>query len=108
MIGPKAAVAAVVAAAGTLGLATGCATTAPGGSAAVGAAAPGSGRQITVVAAENFWGSIAAQLGGSHVTETSIISNPDTDPHAYEATPADARAISAAQVFIQNGLGYDS
>ncbi|WP_349260880.1 metal ABC transporter solute-binding protein, Zn/Mn family [Actinocrinis sp.] len=99
---------AVAAAAGTLLLATGCATTAPGGSAAVGAAAGGSGQTITVVAAENFWGSIAAQLGGSHVAETSIISNPDTDPHDYEATPADARTISAAQVFIQNGLGYDS
>ncbi|HEU5426062.1 MAG TPA: zinc ABC transporter substrate-binding protein [Actinocrinis sp.] len=98
------AAAAVAAAAGTLLLATGCATTAPGGSAATG----GSGQTITVVAAENFWGSIAAQLGGSHVAETSIISNPNTDPHDYEATPADARTISAAQVFIQNGLGYDS
>jgi zinc/manganese transport system substrate-binding protein len=82
----------------------GCATTAP--AAATGAA--GSGTRISVVAAENFWGSIAAQLGGSHVTETSIITNPDTDPHAYEATASDARTIAAAQVFIQNGIGYDS
>ena len=102
-------VAGAAAVTGTLLLTTGCATTAPGGSAAVGAAAgTGSGQTITVVAAENFWGSISAQLGGTHVTETSIISNPDTDPHDYEATPADARTISAAQVFIQNGLGYDS
>lgn len=83
-------------------LAAGCATTAPGG------AGPGSARTITVVAAENFWGSIAAQLGGEHVVESSIISNPDTDPHSYEATPVDARAIAFARVFIQNGLGYDS
>lgn len=81
-------------------LAAGCATTVP--------AAAGSPTEITVVAAENFWGSIAAQLGGDHVTETSIIANPDTDPHSYEATPADARTIATAQVFIQNGIGYDT
>lgn len=99
-----AATAATAATAAALGLlVSGCATTAPGSS-----AAGGSGRVITVVAAENFWGSIAAQLGGSHVIETSIISNPDTDPHAYEATAIDARAIAFAGVFIQNGLGYDS
>ena len=102
----KLAAAAAVSTAALL-LATGCATTAPGGTLADGAGAA-SGRTIAVAAAENFWGSIAAQLGGSHVIETSIISNPDTDPHDYEATPADARTISAAQVFIQNGLGYDS
>ena len=102
----KAAAVAATAAAALL-LTSGCATTAPGESAAD-VSGPGSGHTVTVVAAENFWGSIAAQLGGSHVTETSIISNPDTDPHDYEATPADARAISAAQVFIQNGLGYDA
>jgi len=90
-------------------LVAGCATTAPTASGAAQAAdASGAGTRITVVAAENFWGSIAAQLGGSHVTETSIISNPDTDPHEYEATPADARTISAAQLFVQNGIGYDS
>jgi zinc/manganese transport system substrate-binding protein len=67
----------------------------------------GSGKTITVVAAENFWGSIAKQLGGSHVNVTSIISNPDTDPHAYEVTPADARTIASAQFMIINGIGYD-
>ncbi|HEY3610987.1 MAG TPA: zinc ABC transporter substrate-binding protein, partial [Pseudonocardiaceae bacterium] len=67
----------------------------------------GSGTTITVVAAENFWGSIAKQLGGSHVTVTSIIANPDTDPHAYEVTPADARTIASAQFMIINGIGYD-
>jgi zinc/manganese transport system substrate-binding protein len=60
------------------------------------------------VAAENFWGSIATQLGGSHVTETSIISNPDTDPHDYEPTAADARTAASAQFVIANGLGYDA
>jgi zinc/manganese transport system substrate-binding protein len=83
-----------------------CSTT-PAASPA-GAAQSGGSTKIAVVAAENFWGSIAAQLGGAHVTETSIIDNPDTDPHDYEATASDARTIAAAQIFIQNGIGYDS
>ncbi|MER5548456.1 zinc ABC transporter substrate-binding protein [Streptomyces sp. NPDC002589] len=68
----------------------------------------GSGKTIQVVAAENFWGSIASQLGGSHVKVTSIINNPDTDPHAYEPTAADARTVAGAQYAIVNGIGYDA
>jgi zinc/manganese transport system substrate-binding protein len=67
----------------------------------------GSGK-VQVVAAENFWGSIAAQVGGAHVQVTSIIANPDTDPHAYEPTPSDARLIAQAQYVIVNGAGYDA
>jgi zinc/manganese transport system substrate-binding protein len=65
-----------------------------------------SGR-ISVVAAENFWGDIAAQIGGSHVAVTSIISDPNTDPHVYETAPQDAAAVGQAQLVIDNGLGYD-
>ncbi|MBX7553981.1 zinc ABC transporter substrate-binding protein [Streptomyces sp. tea 10] len=67
-----------------------------------------SGKTIQVVAAENFWGSIASQLGGDHVKVTSIITNPDTDPHAYEPTAADARTVAGAQYAIVNGIGYDT
>jgi zinc/manganese transport system substrate-binding protein len=67
---------------------------------------PGSGT-INVVAAENFWGSIATQLAGSHATVRSIITNPQTDPHAYEPTASDARAIAGAAFVIENGAGYD-
>jgi zinc/manganese transport system substrate-binding protein len=63
---------------------------------------------ITVVAAENFWGSLAAQLGGSHVKVTSIIDNPDADPHDYEPTAADGRQINSARLAIINGVGYDA
>jgi len=62
---------------------------------------------IRVVAAENFWGSIAAQLGGSRVAVTSIITNPDTDPHSYEPTPADAVRVARSRLVIVNGVGYD-
>lgn len=85
-------------AAGALGLA-GCAGGRPAGAAPVGV--------VRVVAAENFWGSIASQLGGAHVQVVSIITNPDSDPHDYEPTAADARAVAGADVVISNGVGYD-
>src|SRR4051812_14707968 len=67
----------------------------------------GSGSGLRVVAAENFWGSIAKQLGGNKVNVTSIISNPNTDPHDYEATPKDGRTVADARYLISNGIGYD-
>ncbi len=96
----------VAAAAATLaGLLTACATGTPAGS---GPAARSSGNtKIAVVAAENFWGSIATQLGGEHVAVHSIVARPDSDPHDYEPTPADGRALATAQYVIENGVGYD-
>jgi zinc/manganese transport system substrate-binding protein len=67
----------------------------------------GGGKTIEVVAAENFWGSIASQVGGSHVHVTSLIVDPNADPHAYEPTTADARTVADAQYVIYNGAGYD-
>lgn len=91
-----------------VGLLAGCATGAPAGSGPAGQSSGSSGNtKIAVVAAENFWGSIAAQVGGEHVTVNSIITNPDTDPHSYEPTPADGRALATAQYVIENGVGYD-
>jgi zinc/manganese transport system substrate-binding protein len=83
----------------SIGLA-GCATTAP-------AAESGPGSVLRVAASINAWGSILGQLGGSHVHATSIIDKPAIDPHAYEPTPADARTIADAQLFVENGIGYD-
>jgi zinc/manganese transport system substrate-binding protein len=74
---------------------------------ASGSAATGARGAIAVVAAENSWGSIARQLGGTHVNVTSIITNPNTDPHVYEPTAQDARAMATAEVVIVNGIGYD-
>src|SRR5579859_2639360 len=62
---------------------------------------------LEVVAAENFWGSIAAQLGGDRVDVTSVIAKPATDPHDYDPTPNDARLIAGAGYLIINGAGYD-
>jgi zinc/manganese transport system substrate-binding protein len=71
-----------------------------------GAGAP-AGSGLRIVAAENFWGSIAAQLAGSKATVTSVIVNPNTDPHSYDPTPADARTMAVAKLAIVNGIGYD-
>ncbi|MBY8886334.1 zinc ABC transporter substrate-binding protein [Streptomyces sp. PTM05] len=91
--------------------ATACATSSPNassGSPSSGSSSSGSGKVVQVVAAENFWGSIAAQLGGDHAKVTSIITNPATDPHDYEPTAADARTVAGAQFAIVNGIGYDA
>jgi zinc/manganese transport system substrate-binding protein len=73
-----------------------------------GCGTPRHSTSLQVVAAENFWGSIAAQLGGSRATVRSIIVNPATDPHSYEPTPSDARTMAGAKVAIINGIGYDN
>jgi len=64
--------------------------------------------KVPVVAVDNFCGSIAAQVGGEHAAVTSIIANPDTDPHDYDPTPQDARTIAQAKYVIVNGVGYDA
>jgi zinc/manganese transport system substrate-binding protein len=94
--------AAVVVAVGSLAL-TGCATGSSPSSSSPGAA---SGR-IVVVASTNVYGSIASQVGGSLVDVTSILSNPNQDPHGFEADAQTQLAISKAQVIVENGGGYD-
>lgn len=96
----RAKAAAYAAIAATIALISAACSTANG---AVGAP----GRVIQVVAAENFWGSVAQQVGGAHVHVVSIITNPDSDPHSYEPTANDARVIAGASLVIENGIGYD-
>jgi zinc/manganese transport system substrate-binding protein len=69
--------------------------------------APAFADPVKVVAAENFYGDMASQIGGANVEVTSILSNPDDDPHLFEASPATARALSDAKVVIVNGVDYD-
>ena len=63
---------------------------------------------LQVVAGENFWGSIATQLGGTHVNVTSVVSDPNADPHQYESSTQTARVFAQAQYVILNGAGYDT
>ncbi len=67
-----------------------------------------SGGVIQVLAAENFWGSIAAQLGGTHVKVISIVTDPNADPHEFETNTADALDFAHANYVILNGAGYDT
>jgi zinc/manganese transport system substrate-binding protein len=62
---------------------------------------------LKIVAAENFYGDIARQIGGPAVAVTSILSNPDQDPHEFEASPSTARALAGAALVIYNGADYD-
>lgn len=62
---------------------------------------------VNIVAAENFYGDIANQVGGADVKVTSILSNPDQDPHLFEASPSVARNVSAARIVIYSGVDYD-
>ena len=66
------------------------------------------GGTINIVAAEDFYGNIAQQLGGSKVSVTSILSNPNVDPHEYESDVQDGIAITNANIVIENGLEYDT
>jgi zinc/manganese transport system substrate-binding protein len=66
------------------------------------------GSVLRVVAAEDFWGSIAAQIGGSRASVQSVVTDPNADPHLYPSSTNDSRAISLADVVIVNGAGYDT
>jgi zinc/manganese transport system substrate-binding protein len=66
-----------------------------------------SAAKLQVAAAENFWGSIATQLGRGKVAVSSVIVNPSTDPHSYEPTASDGVVMARSQMAIVNGIGYD-
>jgi zinc/manganese transport system substrate-binding protein len=63
---------------------------------------------IVAVGAENQYTSVIAQIGGRYVDASSVMSNPNTDPHTFEASARVAASISSASLVVQNGLGYDS
>ena len=84
-------------------LASGCSSS----SAAGGSATSGDSGTITAIGAENEYASVIGQVGGKYVHAVAILSNPDTDPHTFEASPSVAREISQARLIVQNGAGYD-
>src|SRR5580698_267866 len=98
----RAAVAPAVALLGIALLATGCSSGAAPG------AATDSASVITAVGAENQYANVISQIGGKYVQVTAVESNPNTDPHTFEASPSVARLIGSAALIVQNGLGYDS
>ncbi len=86
------------------------AASAPSSSAkVVGPAAPvDSGPPLAVLGTENFYADLLTQIGGSRVTATSLLNDPNADPHAFESSPQNAASVADARLVIVNGLGYDS
>jgi zinc/manganese transport system substrate-binding protein len=66
------------------------------------------GGTIVAVGAENEYANVITQVGGKYVQVSAIMSNPNTDPHTFEASASVARVVSAAQLVVQNGVGYDT
>ena len=62
---------------------------------------------VQVLAVENFYANLANQIGGQCVITTTILSDPDADPHAFQPAASDVRSYQGAQLVIENGLGYD-
>jgi zinc/manganese transport system substrate-binding protein len=89
-------------------LASACSSSPAPSSAAGGPpAAAAASATITAIGAENEYADVISQVGGKYVRASSIMSDPNTDPHTFEASPAVAREISAAKLVVQNGVGYD-
>jgi zinc/manganese transport system substrate-binding protein len=86
-------------------LATACSSSP---AATTGNAQTASNTVIDVIGAENEYANVLSQVGGKYVSVSAIESNPNTDPHTFEASPAVAREISAARLIVQNGVGYDT
>ncbi len=74
---------------------------------AAAAPAPAADGKIALVAAENFYGNVAQQIGGDRVSVTSILNSPDQDPHLFEVSPSVVRQIAAARIVVYNGAEYD-
>jgi zinc/manganese transport system substrate-binding protein len=79
-----------------------CSSSGPSGSSTT------SAHKIVAVGAENEYTSVLQQVGGQYVQASAIMSNPNTDPHTFEASASVAREISSAQLVVQNGVGYDT
>jgi zinc/manganese transport system substrate-binding protein len=89
-------------------LGAGCSSSAGAATSAAGAEAGSGSGTITVVGAENEYANVIAQIGGKYVRTDAVMSDPNTDPHTFEASPAVAQEVSSAQLVVQNGVGYDT
>ena len=97
-------VAAIGAAMGMALVASGCSAS----TAEVSGSSGSGGGKIAAVGAENEYADVIQQVGGKYVQVSAIMSNPNTDPHTFEASASVGRLVNAAQLVVQNGLGYDT
>jgi len=63
---------------------------------------------IIAIGAENEYADVIQQVGGKYVQASAVMSNPNTDPHTFEASASTGRLVNAARLVVQNGLGYDT
>lgn len=91
----------------SLALLAGCGSSSDSGGDGSGAQEPAASSKVAVVASTNVYGDIVEQIGGAKVDVTSIISDPDQDPHSYEANTQNQLALSKAKLVVENGGGYD-
>jgi len=89
-------------------LASACSSSSSSAAGGSSTAAAASATKIVAIGAENEYADVIGQIGGKYVNVSAIMSNPNTDPHTFEASPAVAREVSAAQLVVQNGVGYDT
>jgi zinc/manganese transport system substrate-binding protein len=85
-----------------------CACSPASGANGFGAATASPAGAIVAIGAENEYADVISQVGGKYVKVSALVSNPNTDPHSFEASAKVAQAVSAAQLVVQNGLGYDT
>ena len=90
-----------------LALLAGCGSSSDSDNDGSASASPAAASAVPVVASTNVYGDIVKQIGGDKVAVTSIISDPDQDPHSYEANTQNQLTLSKAKVVIENGGGYD-
>ncbi|MFE2215363.1 metal ABC transporter solute-binding protein, Zn/Mn family [Streptomyces canus] len=88
-------------------LLAGCGSSSDSGSDGNASAAPATSSKVAVVASTNVYGDIVSRIGADKVSVTSVISDPDQDPHSYEASTQNQLALSKAKVVVENGGGYD-
>ncbi len=91
-----------------IGAVIGVALLASGCSSSFALGSSGAGGKIVAVGAENEYADVIQQVGGKYVQVSAIMSNPNTDPHTFEASASVGRMVNAAQLVVQNGLGYDT
>jgi zinc/manganese transport system substrate-binding protein len=91
----------------SVALLAGCGSSTDSGSDGSASAAPAAASRVAVVASTNVYGDIVSRIGGDKVSVTSVISDPDQDPHSYEASTQNQLALSKAKVVVENGGGYD-
>ena len=64
--------------------------------------------KISIMTTTNVYSDIAQNIVGKYGKAEAIIKKSAIDPHDFQPTTNDAKAVSNADIVIENGLGYDS